>query len=162
MKVSATAAKNAVEPERIAKTEDIRGRIAIEVDTDVKIDLLIVVDAVACAGIEQLIIAATGRESADIFGEQKGALGDLLFDHESRLIGKLDGRCGRKEIRFHAGKCPAATKVQRPRNLQIGLHAWTRHGTCSSGQCGSGCNRDVEPALRRIELPFYRRRDIAK
>jgi hypothetical protein len=51
MKVSATAAKNAVEPERIAEAEDIRGRIAIEADTDVKIDLLIFVDAVACAGI---------------------------------------------------------------------------------------------------------------
>ena len=109
--MSATAAKNAVEPERIAEAEDIRGRIAIEADTDVKIDLLIFVDAVASAGIEQLIIAAIGRESGDIFGEQKGALGDLLFNHEGRLIGKLAGRCGRKEIRFHAGKCPAAAEV---------------------------------------------------
>src|SRR5947207_3038644 len=74
MKVSATAAKNAVEPERIAEAEDIRGRIAIEADTDVEVNLLILVDAVTCARVEQLIVATAGRESAHIFDEQKGAM----------------------------------------------------------------------------------------
>ena len=62
-----------------------------------KVDLVMVVDAVAATGIDQLAAAAVAREVADIFDEEKGALGDFLFEDQGRLVGELRIR-QRREI----------------------------------------------------------------
>jgi hypothetical protein len=56
----------------------------------VEIDLLVVVDAITTAGIDQLAAAAVAaREVADIFDEEKRALGELLLQDQCRLVGEL-------------------------------------------------------------------------
>src|SRR6516165_10684273 len=104
--------EEAVDPERIADAENIRRRIAIKAEPDVKVDLMIVVDTITGAGIEQLARAAARWKAHNIFDEDKGALSDLLLDHQSRLIDEFNGGIGSEEICFHAGECPATAKVE--------------------------------------------------
>jgi hypothetical protein len=47
------ASEEAVDPKRIADAENIIRSVAIEANSDVKVDLVMIVDAVAAAGIEQ-------------------------------------------------------------------------------------------------------------
>jgi len=76
----------------------------------VKIDLVMVVDAVAAAGIDELTVAAVGRKTTDIFDEQKRSFGNFLFDNQRRFLAVFRVRTWREEVRFHAGERPAAAE----------------------------------------------------
>jgi hypothetical protein len=65
-------------PKRIADAENVIRRIAIEPEADVKIDLVMVVDAITAAGIDQLAVTADAWKTADIFHEGERTLGDFL------------------------------------------------------------------------------------
>jgi cell division protease FtsH len=69
--------KTSIIPRGITDAENICRRIAIQTNADVKIDLMVVVDAIAAAGIDQLTITAVAREVADIFDKEKPALCNL-------------------------------------------------------------------------------------
>ena len=63
--------QEAVDTKRIANAENIIRRVAIQTDPDVKVDLVMIVDSVTAAGIDQLAVASDAWEVADIFNEQK-------------------------------------------------------------------------------------------
>jgi hypothetical protein len=65
--------EQAIEPERIADAENIGGRVAVEADRNVEIDLLCVGDAIAAAGIEEVTRATMHVIVADVFDEQESA-----------------------------------------------------------------------------------------
>jgi hypothetical protein len=60
-----------VDPEGIANTKGKGRRIAIKTKPDVEVDLMIVIDAVTGARVEQLAAAAAYRKGPDIFDETK-------------------------------------------------------------------------------------------
>jgi hypothetical protein len=56
-----------------------------------EIDLLGGCDAIAAAGIEEMARSAMDVVIADIFDKEKGALGELAFEHEGRFSGEFVG-----------------------------------------------------------------------
>jgi hypothetical protein len=100
--------EQAIEPERISDAEDIGGRVVVEADRDVKIDLLGIGHAVAASGIEEVTWATMHVIVTDVFDEQEGALADLPLDNERRFGRELVDRVsGRDEVRHHATQSPA-------------------------------------------------------
>ena len=79
-------------PGTIANAKNIGRSIGVQPDANVEVDLLGVCDAIAAARIEQLTVGAANRIIANIFDEQQGAFGDLLFNYKGRLVGKFESR----------------------------------------------------------------------
>jgi hypothetical protein len=77
------ASREPVESEGIANSEYVGWRVPVEPEPNMKIDLLVVGDSVAAAGIEQVTGAAMDRIVADILNKQERVFGDFLLDDKS-------------------------------------------------------------------------------
>jgi hypothetical protein len=62
-----------VAPERISDAENVRWRVPVEADSDVKVNLLGISDPITPARVEELTGPAGNRELAYILGEEKCA-----------------------------------------------------------------------------------------
>src|ERR1700685_1485967 len=89
--------KQAVKSKRISDAEDVGGRVSVEAEADVKIDLLGFCQQIFPAAVEEAHAGAAAGIVPDIFDEQGGPLGQLLFQHEGRLGGLLVRWVGGKE-----------------------------------------------------------------
>jgi tetratricopeptide (TPR) repeat protein len=113
----------AVDPERIADAEDEGGRVSIETETKVDVDLLCRRDAVEAARIEEEAGRPVIGVIADILQEYVGAAADRFLDHERGFRGEVIDRVGGKEERGdHAADAPAA-HLARPGQLQRATRA---------------------------------------
>jgi len=91
----------------------------------VKIDLLGIGDAIAAAGVEKLPGSAVKREVADIFNEHEGTFAELLFDHESRLVGVFVGRSVAigALVCVHPSAAPAGATCKARAAAMLGGHS---------------------------------------
>jgi hypothetical protein len=158
-----TPSEQPIETERIADAEDVGGRVVVEADADVEINLLGVGDAVAAAGVEEVARAAMDVVVADIFHEQEALLADLALDHEGGLGRELvDGVGGHHEIRQHAAQPPTAAQFERPWKLHVRLHARTRDRLAAGRQSGAERRGEIDFPGDRADLPFDRGSDVGE
>src|SRR6202000_1293486 len=107
--------------------ENIRRCVVVEANTNMEIDLLRGRDTIAAAGIEEVARPAVDVVVADIFDEEKRALGEFALEHEGRFGGDLVDRvrwC--KEVCEHAIDAPTAAQLPRPRKLHVRLPSRAR------------------------------------
>src|SRR5580700_7508797 len=122
-----------------------------------EIDLLRGRDTIAAAGIKEVARSAVDVVIADIFDEEKCALGEFAFEHQSRFGGDLVGRVRwSKEICEHAIDAPTATQLPRPRKLQVGLHSRARDGLGAGRQSGPERRGEIDLSRQGTDLPFDR------
>jgi hypothetical protein len=108
---AAHSVQKPVESKGIANAENVGWRVTVEPKSNMEVDLLVVRDAIAATGIEQVTVAAMYRIVTDILDKQERAFGDFPLDNKTRLIAVL-GQLARwrEEICFHACYGPTRTK----------------------------------------------------
>ena len=77
-------------------------------------------------------------EITKIFDKEKGALGELAFEHPSRFSGELVGRVrGNNENREHVADAPAATQFHDHRNCMSRGSALNIDSRCGKVKMGT-------------------------
>ena len=101
-----------------------------------EVDLLVVGDAIAAAGIEQVTVAAVYRIVTDILDKQERAFGDFPLANKSRLIAVTPTETARHRSARNDRSGQFQTKPEV--TVKVGIILAADHGLCLDRRGATG------------------------